>query len=484
MTQKDFVPILAALKSTIIIAVCTVFAFFLRHLIDPVDLSMIYLVGVVFTAARYGTWPSVFASLLAVCAFNFLFVEPYYTFSVTDDKYYVTFIFLLATSLIVSSVASKLKRESENVQRQNIELQALYEAASAFAACRGHQSIAKTAIYKIEKMLPVRASLWSGDDIRDIQDEAVKWSYVNGEACGRGAQTFPSSQGYYLPLIAQGKAVGVLNLIGEIDGRQTLVAAYASLIASAIARADSAKLAEEQGLEAEREKLRNTLLSAVGHDLRTPLASIMGAASSLAEQSQLPPQAAELAHSIHGEASRLNKLVRNLLDVTRMESGALSLNRQPYFVNELIGSALQSCKESLDKRNIELSVEKDLPLLSLDGLLVEQVLINLLENAARYTPEHGNIYITATQTPYAIELSVADFGIGIPAGSELTIFERYKRLSEKKTEGMGLGLAICKGIVEAHGGNIWVRNRAEGGALFTFTLPFHFNKITLSGVAA
>jgi two-component system sensor histidine kinase KdpD len=457
---------------------------------------MIYLVGVVFIGARYGRRPSIVASLLAVSAFNFFFVEPYYTFSVTDEKYYITFAFLLTASLIVSSVATKLQQQTESAQQQNVELQALYEAASAFSSCRGHRLIAETAIRQIETVLAVKASIWLPDEQDHLQPfmlsadapneaEAAAWAYTNGEACGKDTQTLPSSKAYYLPLIAQGKAVGVLELIvKEAAARQSLIAAYASLIASAIARADAAERAEQQSMEAEREKLRNTLLSAVGHDLRTPLSSITGAAATLRAQTQLTPQAADLAQSIHGEASRLNKLVHNLLDVTRMESGALSLNRQPYFANELIGSALQRCKESTGKRVVNLRVAKDLPLLNLDGVLIEQVLINLLENAARYTPENGTITIAAAQTPYAVEISVSDSGIGIPEGSETTIFERYKRLSEKKTEGMGLGLAICKGIVEAHGGHIWARNRKEGGAVFTFTLPFQFNKATLPDEAA
>ena len=175
-----------------------------------------------------------------------------------------------------------------------------------------------------------------------------------------------------------------------------------------------------------------------------------------------------------------------MLDVTRMESGTLSLNRQPYFVDELIGSSLELTKESVEKHSVSLQVERDLPLLNIDGVLIEQVLINLLENAARYTLDGGNISVTASGTPYAVEISVADSGIGIPAGSEIAIFERYKRLADKKPtergEGMGLGLAICKGIVEAHGGHIWVRNSTNGGAVFTFTLPFQFNKLALEDI--
>ena len=367
------------LATVVFITVCTIFALLFRHLIDPVNLVMFYLVAVVFIGAKYGRNPSIFSSILSVTAFNFFFVEPYYSLQVYDDKYYVTFAFLLAASLIVSSVTSKLKLQSVIVTCQNAELQELYQAASELA--------------------------------------------------------------------------------------------------------NATKIAEEQSMEAERVKLRNTLLSAMGHDLRTPLSSITGAASTLCTQPNLSPQAESLAHSIHIEAARLNKLVSNLLDVTRMESGALSLNRQPYFVDELIGSALELAKESIAKHSVSLQVERDLPLLNIDGVLIEQVLINLLENAARYTLDGGNIAVTASQTPYAVEISVADSGIGIPEGSEIAIFERYKRLADKKTaergEGMGLGLAICKGIVEAHGGHIWVRNRAENGAVFTFTLPFQFNKLAL-----
>lgn len=504
MTQKDFIapatdyPIAAYhyALSAIIIFACTLAALLFRHLIDPVNLVMIYLVGVVFVGARYGRGPSVMASFLAVGAFNFFFVEPYYSFGIYNEKYYITFAFMLIASFIVSSVAAKLRLQSENVSRQNAQLQSLYEAASAFASYREHSLIAETAIHQIESVLPAKVSIWLPDTQGSLQSlllsqdtpnemEAAIWSYTHAEACGKSTQTLPASSGYYVPLMAQDKAVGVIGLaLKQPEVHQPLITAYASLIASAIARADAAEMAEQQTMEAEREKLRNTLLSAVGHDLRTPLASITGAASTLCAQSQLSPQTADLAQSIHGEASRLNRLVHNLLDVSRMESGALSLNRQPYFVNELIGSALQRCKESTGKHNIFLQVEKDLPLLNLDGVLIEQVLINLLENAVRYTPENGKLTVSAIQTPYAVEVSVSDSGIGIPAGSETSIFERYKRLSEKKTEGMGLGLAICKGVIEAHGGHIWVRNRSEGGAIFTFTLPFQFNKIIIPDEAA
>lgn len=475
----------------IIIAICTIMAMLFRHLIDPVNLVMFYLVGVVFIGARYGRLPSVFASILSVSAFNFFFVEPYYSLRVYGDKYYITLTFLLITSLIVSSVAAKLKLESANVSRKNAELNDLYQAASALTSCREHILIAETAIHYIEAAFSSKASIFlpdtngklqliTGQENTTADFEAAAWAYAHLEACGKFTQTFPSENTYYLPLIAQGRSVGVLALITQHNiAEQPLTTAYASLVAGAIARADATKIAEQQSMEAESEKLRNTLLSAVGHDLRTPLSSITGAASALCSLPQLSEQSASLAHSIHSEASRLNKLVRNLLDVTRMESGALSLNRQPYFINELIGSAIENCKESTDKHNISLNIADDLPLLNIDGVLIQQVFINLLENAARYTPENGNIIISVSQTPYAVEISVADSGIGIRSGSEYSIFERYKRLTEKKTEGMGLGLAICKGIVEAHGGNIWVRNHKEGGAVFTFTLPFQFNKITL-----
>lgn len=483
-THEQFFDYLAAL---LIVAVCTVFAMLFRHLIDPINLVMFYLIGVVFISTRYGRLPSIFSSILSVSAFNFFFVEPYYSFSVYGDKYYVTFAFLFVTSLIVSSVAGKLKQQSANVERKNAELKALYQAASALASCREHLLIAETAIKYVKNALNCKVSIFlpnTNGEFRLVAGQATEiepatYAYTHAEPCGKYTQTLPSASAYYLPLMAQEKAVGVLGLGLKKSPNQPLITAYSSLIASAIARVNATEIAEQQSMATESEKLRNTLLSAVGHDLRTPLSSITGAASTLCAQPNLSPQTASLASSIHNEASRLNKLVRNLLDVTRMESGALSLNRQPYFVDELIGSALERWKESIAKYSVSLQVERDLPLLNIDGVLIEQVLINLLENAARYTPEERNIIVTASQTPYAVEISIADSGIGILAGSETSIFERYKRLSERKSEGMGLGLAICKGIVEAHGGNIWVRNRKEGGAIFTFTLPFQFNKITL-----
>jgi two-component system sensor histidine kinase KdpD len=199
-----------------------------------------------------------------------------------------------------------------------------------------------------------------------------------------------------------------------------LLNAYASLLASAIARADASQLSEQRVVEIEREKLRSTLLSAVSHDLRTPLASITGSASSvLLRAKELPQFAVEMLQSIHKEASRLGKLVSNLLDVTRMEAGALALNRQPYFIDELVGSALSRCDNVLASRNTELHIGENLPLLNIDGLLIEQVLMNLLENAARHTPDGSTITVSAKATPYAVEVSVMDIratdrGISLP----------------------------------------------------------------------
>ncbi len=232
------------------------------------------------------------------------------------------------------------------------------------------------------------------------------------------------------------------------------------------------QLTRESTVAAENERIRNLLLSSVSHDLRTPLASITGASSSLMQNSMPEGIVKELAGSIHQEAARLSRIVSNLLDITHIESGAITLNRQPYYIDELIGAALSQVPAG--KHKLETHVEKDLPLVYADGLLIEQVLVNLLENATKYAPQGSVIALDARRSGDEITISVADSGLGIPQGDEKKIFEKFTRRASDKS-GSGLGLAICEGIIKAHQSRIWAENRPEGGALFSFTLPVAVN---------
>lgn len=469
--------------SFVVVAACTLLTLSLRHLIDAQNLAMAYLVCVVFIASRYGRWPSIIASIMSGAAFNFFFVEPYYTFNMADQKYYVTVTFLLLAGLITSSLTSRLREQSVEIISQHHALNALYGTARELASAKDNKAIAEIVRKHSSTVLAKNAELCFP---ADVQDEVAKWALSHGVATGHGTATLHSSTRLYLPLQAQGRNLGVLALDAPaVKPDNPLLTAYASLFASAIARANATQLSEKHSVEIEREKLRSTLLSAVSHDLRTPLATITGSASSLLlKAKELPAFAVDMIESIHKEAARLGRLVTNLLDATRMEAGTLTLIREPYYISELIGSALSRLEPLMGNRQTNIRTADNLPLLSIDGVLIEQVVMNLLENVLRHTPEDSALTISAEVTPYAIEVVVSDHGPGLKAGSEQEIFERYKRLDKKGGDGMGLGLAICKGIIDAHGGNIWARNRSEGGAEFHFTLPLALNLADVTEHAA
>jgi two-component system, OmpR family, sensor histidine kinase KdpD len=270
------------------------------------------------------------------------------------------------------------------------------------------------------------------------------------------------------------------NISNYASDQLELLETFASIIATALERANAAELVEKTLVEAESEKLRNILLSSVSHDLRTPLAAITGAASTLLiEGGKITEEyKKELLRSIHEEGARLARMVTNLLDVSSLESGSVKLNKELYFIEELIGSALMRVETKLAEHNVATKIEHGLPLLRIDGLLIEQVLINLLENAADFTPSGTTVTITATTVKPDVHVVVSDNGPGIPKGDEERIFDKFYANEKGNKKGGGLGLAICRGIIHAHGGKIWAQNAPEGsGALFTFTLPIKSGEV-------
>jgi two-component system sensor histidine kinase KdpD len=328
------------------------------------------------------------------------------------------------------------------------------------------------------KLLP------SGNDARDFQldthDQAVaKWVYEHGQTAGRGTTTLPGSKGIYLPLSTSGGVVGVLGVIPleekTIDtGQIHLLEAFAGLIALALERANLEAEADQIRLDIETERMRNSLLSAVSHDLRTPLSAIIGAGSTLLEnESTLETKSRhELIVSILDESERLNRLVANLLDMTRLQAGALVVHKQWQPVEEVIGAALARLSRQLVDHPVTTNITADLPFVPLDDLLIQQVLVNLLENAIRHTPTATPIDISARKEENFVVIEVADRGPGLPPDDLSRLFEKfYQAVNSQNRTGAGLGLAICRGIVQLHGGTIEANNRPGGGASFRFTLP-------------
>jgi two-component system sensor histidine kinase KdpD len=319
-----------------------------------------------------------------------------------------------------------------------------------------------------------------GFPLDDKERGVAQWVFDNGRPAGVGTDTLPGAQARYLPLLAASGAVGVLGVKPvdpatlEDPAMQGLLEAFAGQSALALERGLLAERAQQELVEIEAERLRTSLLSSLSHDLRTPLGAITGAASSLIERPETASQPAgrELLTTILDEAQRMNRLIANLLDMIRVESGALQVQKDWQPLEEPVGVALIRLEERLRERPVKVHLPPDLPLVPVDGVLIEQVFVNLLENAAKYTPPGTAVEIAAEVVDGAVRVDVADRGPGLPPGEETRVFDKFHRAAGTSgAGGIGLGLTICRGIVLAHGGRIWAENRPGGGAVFHFTLP-------------
>jgi two-component system sensor histidine kinase KdpD len=307
----------------------------------------------------------------------------------------------------------------------------------------------------------------------------AQWAYDHAEAAGYGTDTLPGSPVLYVPLKAPMRLRGVLAIEPKNPARlagpeqRRLLDTCASLLAISLERIHYVDVAQGTTVQMESERLRNSLLAAISHDLRTPLAALVGMAESLA-MTQPPPTGAqrEIVGGIGEAARRMNSLVNNLLDMARLQSGPVQLNRQWQPIEEVVGSALKAMSGMLDPMRVSVSLPEDLPLVNIDAVLIERVLCNLLENAVKYTPMGSPIEISATTSSERVILTIDDHGPGLPKGREEAIFQKFERgRKESATPGVGLGLAICAAILEAHGGTIRGETRARGGARFTLELP-------------
>lgn len=469
----------------------------LREYTAPANLLMVFLIGVVAVALRFGRGPSIFATVLAGICFNFFFVLPFHSFKASEIEHVVTFLVLLATGVIIGSQTARLRFQAMTARKREKNTATLYAMTRELTGNRGKITLAQVAAQHIAEVMDADVFLWLPDEkgllqtvvaeaeddsktIDPVREESVaNWAFSHKQNAGLGTDTLPSASALYIPLVASNSVVGVLGIMPRDEGVEAfttdnvdLLETFASITASALERAKSAELMEKTLVEAESEKLRNILLSSVSHDLRTPLAAITGAASTLLlDSAKISDEyRKELLRSIHEEGARLARMVTNLLDVSSLKSGSVKLNRELYFIEELIGSALMRVESKLEKQLVTTTIEHGLPLVRMDGLLIEQILINLLENAAEYTPSGTHVTITAKIIKPDLHVIVSDNGPGIPSGEEEKIFDKFYAASKNEQKG-SLGLAICRGIISAHDGKIWAQNAPEGGAIFTFTLP-------------
>jgi len=485
--------------STLLVAAATLVGFPIHFAIHPTNQVMLYLAVVVISAAYLGRGPSLLASLLSVLAFDFFFVDPRFTLNVSDTQYLITFIGLLGVSLTISTLTARIREQGEAASQREAHTAALYSLSRDLTTAVGIEGVLEAVVRHIRQTFDRDVAVWLAQDkslqIREAspnypldegENAAALWAYEHGQPAGKGTDTLSTVQGRYTPLKTIRGSLGVIGVKPEDTGmflsppQRRLLEAYASLAALAVERADLAEQASQTQVLKATERLHSALLNSISHDLRTPLSAINGALDSLRESeldgtgSVILDRCArlDLLDSAHEEASRLNRLVGNLLDMTRLEAGVLQLNRVDTDVQDLVGAALSHLSERLGNHPIATWVSNDLPMVPMDFILIEQVLINLLDNAAKYTPAGASIEIRASLVDQHVQFTVADHGIGVPVGDIERIFDKFHRIHRPNgTSGTGLGLSICKGIVEAHEGAIWAKNRPEGGLEVTFTLP-------------
>lgn len=481
--------------AAVVVLLCTGLAALLAPYFAQANLIMLYLLGVVSVATRFGRGPSILASVLSVAAFDFFWVPPFLTFAVADTQYLVTFAVMLLVALVISNLTAGGRLQAKIARHRERRTAALYAMSRELAGTRGEENLLKIAVRHISEVFASQVAVLVPDAAGRITypkaasvtgsllgaDLGVaQWVYDHRQRAGLGADTLPGADALYLPLSGAGDIFGVLAVL-PADPRRVflpeqlhLLETFTEQVALAIERARLATEAQDAQLKTETERLRNSLLSAISHDLRTPLAVIAGSSSSLIEGGNHIDEATrtELSQTVYDEAQRMSHLVNNLLDMTRLQSGAIQLNKQWYPLEEVIGSVLNRLRDHLADYPVTVNLPADLPLVQLDGVLIEQALINLLENAAKYAPPGTRIEIGAEVESDNIVLSVADNGSGFPPGDEERVFDKfYRAQSESATGGVGLGLTICRAIVDAHGGKIWAGNRPSGGAVFRFSIP-------------
>lgn len=418
------------LWSVLTVAALTALGVVLGDVIEPIDQALIYMTGVVLVASRFGRGPSFVYSLLSVTCFNFFFIPPLYSFSIYDRSYWLTFVVMLITGFVITNQASRLRLQTIFSRKRERDTQTFYSLTRELAATRGHHDISQVAAKHIAEMFEVTSIVALPDErgqveviIGELPPEnlvketgVLQWCFDNSQVAGNHTTAMPTASGLYLPLMASSGTLGVLGVVAENSDRQfsseemSSLETCANLLASALERANNADLAEDSKIEAESEKLRTMLLSSVSHDLRTPLASITGASSTIVtDLDQLSRETVrDLGRSINKEAERLSHIVTNLLEVTRLESGTVELNTQPYFIEELIGSALGRLEQVLGRHTVIPRSDDKLPFVLADGILIEQVLVNLLENAAHYTPAGSTITISARKQGAIVSVCVAD----------------------------------------------------------------------------
>jgi two-component system, OmpR family, sensor histidine kinase KdpD len=472
----------------------------ISRLILPVvgieNIDLIFITVVVVIAARYGLWPSLAASILASLCYNFFFLPPIYTFTITDPTNVAAFFFFTLTAILVSNVAARVRTLAVSAMARARTTEALYAFSRKLAGVGTLDDLLWATAYQAALMLKIRVVLllpengsivvkagYPPEDVLDQADlAAAKWAWEHNRPAGRGSDTLPGAKRLFLPMRTGRGAIGVVGIDSDKPGplltpdQRRLLDALIDQSALAIERVELVDDLDQAKRRVEADRLRSALLTSISHDLKTPLAAIIGAAGTLKSfPSELTDQGkAELLSTIVDESDRLNRFIANLLDMTKLEAGSIKPNAARHDVSEVVGSVLERASKILARHNVEVDTAADLPMLDLDPVLFEQALFNLLDNAAKYSPPDTKIRIEAWQEDSTVKLTVSDEGPGIPTHEIDRVFEKFHRADKQDQvqAGTGLGLAISRGFIEAMGGSLVAGNRSDRpGAVFTVALP-------------
>lgn len=487
------------LGSTLLVGLITLAGLPLRVFIHPTNMVMLYMAVVVVSAVTIGRGPSLLASGLSVLAFDYFFVEPKLSLTVADSEYLITFFVFLSVALVISSLASMLREQVSTVKQRAAQTAALNALSRDLTTALNIQEVVKIIVAHIGQtlsrevvlLLPKEAILTQqmGSpefELSPTEMEVARWAFEHGQPAGRGTSTHPDQITRFEPLKTSRGVLGILGIRPDdpfhwlTPVQRQLLDSFASLSALAIERAQLREEANQAQVLQAAEKLQTALLNSISHDLRTPLVSIQGVLDSLLEvetSGQSLPALDRVARldmleNAREETLRLNRLVENLLDMSRLESGALRISFDEGDIQDVIGSALSHMSEALQANPVHVDLDPSIPLVMMDVVLIEQVLINLLDNAAKYSAPGAPIRVKVSQGTGQIEVQVSDRGIGIPAEDLERVFDKFYRVQHSQgLKGTGLGLSICKGIIEAHKGSIRAEANPEGGTILRFSIP-------------
>jgi two-component system, OmpR family, sensor histidine kinase KdpD len=488
------------LQSVGLVAAASVIGWPIHIWLEPANLVMLYLTAVVIAALYLGRGPAILASVLSVLVFDFFFIAPRGTLVVADTQYLLTFLGLLVVGLVISTLAARVRDQVEAGRHRERRTAALYSLSRDLAAAGNLEGVLQAVVAHVGEtfgraavvLLPEGEGLRPGGATPGLalgEDElaVASWAFEHATPAGEGTDTLPATSLRYLPLVTARGVVGVLGVRPAADPvrdivpeERRLLEAFASQAAIAIERTHLADQASQVELLSATEKLQTALLNSISHDLRTPLASITGVLSSLRHDKGSSGRAADLDEATRddlvetawGEADRLNRLVGNLLDMTRLEAGALRVNKEPCDLTDVVGAVLTQLEQRAANREVVVDVPPELPLVPMDFVLIAQVLANLLDNGLKYSSPDTPVEVAARLVGNQLELTVADRGSGIPTEELGRVFDKFHRVQRTEDAvGTGLGLAISKGIAEAHGGSIEAVNRPGGGTVIRLTLP-------------